>query len=212
MEITEQEITEQEIGKKKVRIFISGMPGSGKTTLINEIINQLTKMKKKVIGFTTPEIKEIKNRKRKGFFIKSLASGKQYIMASIDRAENKIENSKSSTENKDKNEGKIAMFGKYKVNISAIEKIVDEIRNEIKNAEIIVIDEIGRMEFLSNSFKALINELMKIDKIFDKILLATLHRKYLAEYKAKYKDKGLFFWLTKENFQSIKKEIIKLIS
>ncbi|MEM2932975.1 MAG: NTPase [Candidatus Pacearchaeota archaeon] len=164
-----------------MKIFVSGQPGCGKSTFINELIRELRK-KKKVAGFITPEIRERKDKERSGFLIKDVTTGKEVILAS-----------------KKLKEG--PKFGNYRINLAGINEIIDELEKQISGAEVIIIDEIGKMEMFSEKFKKIIAKLLTSKKP----LIASLHRSYAG----KYKSLGKVFWLTKENKEEVKREILK---
>lgn len=141
-------------------ILISGYPGVGKTTLINKIIKKLNC---KIGGFYTSE--KLQNGKRIGFYITDF-SGNQMVMAKV--------NSTSPYR-----------VSKYGVNIEAFEKIgIPALENANKTADLIVIDEIGKMEMFSTKF------CIMLEKIFNspKPLLATIKKidcKLTAKLKAR---------------------------
>ncbi|MCS7134352.1 MAG: NTPase [Candidatus Pacearchaeota archaeon] len=163
-----------------MKIFVTGFPGCGKTTLILSLINDL-KERKKIAGVVTTEIRE-KNRRR-GFLIKDIASNKEEILASTN--------------------GKGPKIGKYHVNIEGINKMVKETEKSIEKAEILIIDEIGKMEFFSDAFKEMISKIIDSEKN----VVATLHRNYIKIYK----DKGTIMWLEKNKVEDTKKKILELI-
>jgi nucleoside-triphosphatase THEP1 len=172
-----------------MKFFISGMPGSGKTSLVMELIDELKKRGKKVVGLLTPEIRDEKGRE--GFWIVDIASGQKALMASKD--EKQIDATKG-----------IARVASYAVSIGAIEKIVEAMKISIdKNKCIAIIDEIGKMELCSRAFEQAIKELMNSNIT----LIATLHRAYVGQYKKLYKD-AKFLWLTRKNFDEIKNFIL----
>lgn len=108
-------------------IFLTGAPSSGKTTVIKKIINKLTVSAN---GFYTEE--ERVNEKRVGFLMKSL-DGKEGYLAHQD-----IESD--------------FPIRRYGVSIENIETIaVSSIRPVADN--IIILDEIGKMECFSEAFK-----------------------------------------------------------
>jgi len=170
-----------------MNIFITGLPGCGKSTLIKEIISYFNK--KKICGFLTPEIRT--DHERKGFLITSLDRKQKEFMAHADKS---IFSRNSE----------LKKFGKYWINVSAIDKFCERILNDIKNCNVIVIDEIGKMEFFSEKFKEMLSKIMA-SKI---TLIATLHRAYVKDFKSR----GKIFVLTKENFTKIKREILSLLS
>jgi nucleoside-triphosphatase len=128
-------------------ILIQGKPGSGKTTLIKKVV--LSLQKEKAGGFYTEEIRDDKDRV--GFNAKTL-DGKEEILSHV--------SFKSGPR-----------VGKYRVNINVIDElIIDSIKEAIKDKDIVVIDEIGKMEMFSENFK------FAVKKAFDssKRVLATI--------------------------------------
>lgn len=109
-------------------IFLTGPPGSGKTTLIERIIPQVHKPCR---GFFTREIRE--RGRRVGFSIISLA-GQEALLAH--------ENSPSSIK-----------VGKYGVNLGKFEEIAIPAISPANEEEILIIDEIGKMECYSSLFR-----------------------------------------------------------
>ena len=113
----------------KRNILITGLPGCGKSTLIEEVVYRIGR--RPITGFFTREIKE--KGKRVGFSINTL-DGREGILAH--------QNIK----------GKFRV-GKYGVNLKDIETIAVHSMIPAKKEEIIVIDEIGKMECFSSLFK-----------------------------------------------------------
>lgn len=110
-------------------ILLTGKPRTGKTTLLKRIIKNL---KYPCAGFYTEEMLE--GNKRIGFRIKTLKA-KVGILA---------------------REGLRSKFhlGRYGINLRELEEIgVKAILKGLKDKEIVVIDEIGRMELFSQKFK-----------------------------------------------------------
>lgn len=106
-----------------------GKPRTGKTTLVKKIVSQL---KTPCGGFYTEEI--IRGEKRVGFRIKTV-DGKKGILA--------MHNLRSEFR-----------LGHYGINIKDLEKIaVKAVEEALENKQIIVIDEIGKMELVSQKFK-----------------------------------------------------------
>lgn len=164
---------------QKLRIFISGKPRCGKSTIIKKVIESLDM---KVAGILTPEVR---NNSRTGFEIIDIASGTKGILASV--------NIKSKCK-----------VGKYGVNVKDIDRIVYEFEKSFAEADLIVIDEIGKMELFSEKFK------IALQKIFEseKPLLAALHRNLIKEYE-KY---GEVIWVNDKNRNELPKGILKRIA
>ncbi len=120
-----------------MRIFISGRPGCGKTTLIKEIIKLL---KCSFSGFITEEIRE---NGRSGFKIIDIKNGNEGILASVNIKEG-------------------PRVSKYRVNVKSIEEIA--IPSLERDVEIYIIDEIGRMELCSEKFRNKIKMLLTNEK------------------------------------------------
>jgi nucleoside-triphosphatase len=142
----------------EMKIFITGNPGSGKSTLIKRILDHISG--KKVAGIITPEIKE--GGKRQGFKIIDLASGKEEILASL---------------NIERGPG----VSRYRVNVHGVDLVLEEFLRSYRDSEYVVIDEIGMMEFYSNKFKDTVE--MVLDS--DKMMIATLSKRFVGEYQGK---------------------------
>jgi len=165
-------------------IFITGKPGCGKTTLIKEVLEELKISAK---GFFTEEIR--RNGERLGFKIVTL-SGKEGILA-------------------DKGFKSTFRVSKYGVVLKDLEEIgVREIEEGLKEDCLIVVDELGKMELFSQKFKrTILASLDSKNKILGTIMLK--ENPFCDEIKRR-KDTKIFY-LTRENREEIKKEIINLL-
>jgi len=112
----------------KTNILITGPPRCGKSTLIERVI---IRIERPVTGFFTQEIKE--KSRRVGFSINTLG-GREGILAhqSI--------------------KGQFRV-GKYGVNLKDIDSLAVPAMIPARKGEIVVIDEIGKMECFSRLFK-----------------------------------------------------------
>lgn len=165
-------------------IFITGPPRSGKSTVLMKIIELLKKRGLKVGGIITPEKREM--GRRIGFIVKDVFSGEEGILAKVCTSYNK------------------PRLGKYSIDIGDFERIaLKALDFSLKNCDVIIIDEIGRMEFFSLKFKDKIYEILNSNKI----IIGVLHRDFINEFK-KY---GEIIEVTLENRNRLPKEIIKKI-
>jgi len=159
-----------------MKIFVSGLPRSGKTTLVKKIYEDFSS-KIKISGFYTEEINI--EGKRMGFKIYSMDLKREFEFAKKRREENfEVE------------------YAGYFLNLKILEEIIEKID---LNSKLIIIDEIGKMEMMSKKFESFINEILSKDLN----LLATIHRSLAG----KYKNLGIFYWLERETWEKIYKEI-----
>ncbi|MGF3584171.1 MAG: NTPase [Thermoplasmatota archaeon] len=137
------------------KIGITGMPSVGKTQTIIKIIEFLEESGYKVEGMITEPI--VEKKKRVGFYVVDWLTKEKEVFAHI------------NIDNKEK-------VGKYGVDINALERVgIPAIEKAINDPEIniIVIDEIGKMEMMSERFCEIVIEAMDSDKP----ILVTLHKK-----------------------------------
>jgi nucleoside-triphosphatase len=126
---------------KSAKILLTGLPGCGKTTAIIRIYQELKNVK--VAGFYTQEIRE--NNVRKGFRWNRL-DGTAGLLAHVDI----------------KGTFKV---GKYGVAVAGFEESVVPILDiEQTDAELFILDEIGKMECMSEKFVAAVRRLFCSDK------------------------------------------------
>ena len=166
-----------------MKVVIRGKPKTGKTTLITEIIKCLDIP---WVGFYTQEITE--GGVRRGFKIIDM-DGTEKIFAHV--------NVKSGYK-----------VGKYGIDIKSLEDTIDRIEN-IKDAKIYIIDEIGKMELYSHRFKNFVTAIFNSSTS----VLATMKfnsDEFCDELLRRHSC--MVFSLKKENYIYIKREILNLIS
>src|SRR5215831_18840706 len=138
-------------------ILITGNPGSGKSTLITRLIEDIGEGQ--IAGLSTPEIR--RRNVRVGFKVIDLATGEEVILAST--------SCKGPT------------VGKYHVDVEAIDRIVAKIETSLPSARFIFIDEIGKMELFSKRFKEFVDCVFSLGKPF----IAVVHRNLVHKYEDK---------------------------
>jgi len=138
------------MSSKSVKILLTGLPGCGKTTAVMEITENLDS--KKVAGFYTREIRQ--NNTRQGFRWARL-DGTGGVLAHVDI------------------KGPLRV-GKYGVDVAGFEKAVVPVLDvKQTDAELFVLDEIGKMECLSEKFVGAVRRLFASEKS----VLATVAQK-----------------------------------
>ena len=170
------------MGLIKKNLLIAGLPGVGKTTLIKKLSEALKDFHP--VGFYTEEIRE--GGEREGFKLISL-DGKKGLLSHKDLRSPNI-------------------VGRYKVDIKSFEDFLDSIPFFNPLTHLIIIDEVGKMECLSDQFKRLLKEILDSGKW----VIATIALKgsgLIAEVKER-KDVQLFE-ITKGNRESLFSEILK---
>ncbi len=133
----------------KKAYLLSGEPGSGKTTIVKEV---LAKVGKSAGGFYTEEIRS--QGIRQGFQIVTL-DGKSATLSHISIISRH-------------------RVGKYGVDTGSMDRVaIPAIREAIRSCDIVVIDEIGKMELFSASFRDAVTEALESDKrVLGTIMLA----------------------------------------
>jgi nucleoside-triphosphatase len=133
---------------QSTRILLEGRPGSGKTTLARRLVAGLRERDIPVTGFTTEEIREA--GKRVGFAIET-ADGERDVLAHVDLPGP-------------------PRVGKYGVDLAALERLANPaLRADA--GELVVIDELGKMELASSPFRDAVKQLF--DSPAD--VVATVH-------------------------------------
>lgn len=138
---------------KALKIGITGLPGAGKTYALLKVIEMLEADGLTVGGMITQPI--VKRNRREGFYVMDWATKERRVFASKDIQ------SKTTV-------------GRYGVDIAALDEVgVHALQFATENSDVIVIDEVGKMEVESDSFIQTVKDALDADKP----LILTLHKK-----------------------------------
>ena len=136
-----------------VRIFLTGEPGCGKTTVIRGISDILASRGVRVGGMISDEIRS--GAGRVGFSLEDLLTHETGTLAHINI-----------------NDG--PRVGRYRVNLPDLERLgATAIRRAISDADVVIADELGPMELHSAPFIAAVEAALQSPKP----LLATIHKR-----------------------------------
>jgi len=132
-------------------LFVTGRPGVGKTTVVLNAVDGLKAEGRVVGGMISREVR--REGSRIGFEIVDVKTNEKGWLAHVDQPIG-------------------PQVGKYTVNLTDLDAIgVKAIQTTLKEADLVVVDEIGPMELSSQAFKQIIKE--AIDS--QKLILGVIH-------------------------------------
>jgi len=167
----------------EANILLTGKPGCGKSSLIAQLIRG-----RKVGGIVTPEVRRA--GVRIGFRVIDLHSKKAALFAKVGWPGPKV--------------------SKYGVDVAKFERIaIPALSWAIENAQIIVIDEIGKMEWFSEPFRAAVTRALDARKVLGTISLKDFDQQIAA---IKRRPDVKLFVLTRENREKVREEILNLLN
>ncbi|UCD21400.1 MAG: NTPase [Chloroflexota bacterium] len=121
-------------------LLLTGQPGAGKTAIIKQTLD---KTRVKAAGFYTEEIRT--GGIRQGFRIVTL-DGQEAILAHVGISSSH-------------------QVSKYRVDVDALDRVgVSALRQAVQEFDLVVIDEIGKMELLSSQFREAVTHALNSDK------------------------------------------------
>lgn len=136
-----------------IKIGITGLPGSGKTYVLLKVIEMLGDSGLRIGGMINEPIDD--GRRKTGCSVRNLETGETEVFASAD-IESRI------------------IIGKLGVDVEALEKVgVNAIRLAAEECDIIVIDEVGKLEVECPAFIDAVKEALDVGKP----MIITLHKK-----------------------------------
>ncbi len=115
-------------------VLITGLPGVGKTTIVKVLFQKLQYLNP--VGFYTREVRD--SGIRRGFELVSL-DGRRALLSHV-------------------NIDSPHRVGKYRVDLHGFERFLAALNLSAATSQVVVIDEIGKMECLSPAFVTLIEE------------------------------------------------------
>jgi nucleoside-triphosphatase len=166
-------------------ILITGAPGAGKTTFFRRLVDELQHLNP--VGFYTSEIR--KGGKRQGFSLCGL-DGRTGVLAHVEfRTGFRV--------------------GKYGVDVNGFEDFLNGLPLIDPQTGPFMIDEIGKMECLSNRFSEIVKDILDSEKQ----LIATIAQKgggLIADLKNR--SGAQLFTLTRENQDALFGQIVSVLS
>lgn len=170
-------------------ILLTGQPGVGKTLAIKSIISLLGN---KVGGFYTQEVRA--QGRRTGFEIVTLDGRTAWLAGKSSAVTFKEE----------------IPFGNYRINLRAIDSTaVPALRRAAKMNRIIIIDEIGPMEIVSELFCKTVSEILKSQAI---VVGTIVQRSYAFADKVRVHPRVHIKTVTSENRDKIPLEVVAELS
>jgi len=125
--------------------FISGRPGVGKTTVLLRVAYGLRNKGYSIGGMLSREVR--REGARIGFEIIDFATGQKGCLAHVNQLTG-------------------PQVGKYRVNLDDLDQIgVNAIQNALRDAEVVIVDEVGPMELFSALFKQSIEDIVDSQKL-----------------------------------------------
>jgi nucleoside-triphosphatase len=113
-------------------LLVTGEPGVGKSTALDEAASRLREHGYEVGGLVSPEMRDAEGRV--GFRIVDLATGRDAVMAHVDREEG-------------------PSVGKYRVDVDAVDRVTEQALTAARqDADVVLVDEIAPMEVESELF------------------------------------------------------------
>ena len=166
-----------------MKLFITGEPHSGKSTLMSKVIEAISPAQ----GFVTREVAP--GGVRTGFELVS-ASGDRALLAGVDVQSD-------------------VRVSRYGVDVAALDAFIARLP-EPQEGEFIYVDEVGQMELYSENFKKLVERYLSLPNPFIGTLTSVYEDDFTRQLKARSDVEILN--ITVENRDAMFAEIVERIS
>ena len=165
-------------------LLITGLPGVGKTTILKQVAQILGL---RAGGFYTEEIRGPGGRK--GFRLVTLG-GREAVMAHVDiRTRNRV--------------------GRYGVDVATLDAVgVVAMREAVQSREVVVIDEIGKMELFSGEFLGAVLKAVSSPKI---VIATVMHKSHTWVDALKAMPQVTVWQVTKSNRDEMAGRVVEWI-
>jgi nucleoside-triphosphatase len=165
-------------------LLITGLPSSGKTTMIKKILHTLS-IDKKAGGFITEEFR--KKGERIGFHIQTFPEEKKGLLAQ-------------------KRIPSPYRVGRYGVNVHILEELGCQAVLQAKASEnIIIVDEIGKMELFSERFRSILIDVLNSPQ---KVLATIMKPSHTFTDRIKKRPDVRLVYLARDNFADVFNEVL----
>jgi nucleoside-triphosphatase len=160
-------------------LLITGLPRSGKTTLIKKIL-ELDSIGKNAFGFFTEEFR--KEGRRAGFHIVTIPEGRKALLSQAGLPSQYL-------------------VGRYGVDLEVLDELgCQTIQKGLNTKNIIIVDEIGKMELYSKKFR---NVMIDALNSRQKVLAIIMERPHAFADGVKIRPDVKLLSLTRENFGEV---------
>ncbi len=161
-------------------LLLTGAPGVGKTTILRKVVANLPPMTLR--GFLTDEIRE--DNERVGFRLAPF-EGDAALLAHIEtRLASKTRSATGQGRQAPVDSSSLHRVGRYRVEVAALERIVESALTPADSRALYIVDEIGKMECFSQRFIEAVTGLLDSRQL----MVATVARKgsgFIEEVKGR---------------------------
>ncbi|KAJ8727920.1 hypothetical protein PYW08_016305 [Mythimna loreyi] len=181
---------------KNYKFFIlTGDPGVGKTTLTKKISTEISSKGIKATGFYTEEVR--KNRTREGFDVVTLDGTRGRLARDLSLLSGPVKHK----------------VGKYGVLIQEFENVaMPSLAKPDTQAHLLVIDEIGKMEFFSEPFKNAIRTIFAPSSNCTVLATIPVRKGDQLIESIRNNSQAKLWMVTRENRNFIHEEILREIN